>query len=234
MSIHGGINERRALGGLFVRKEKWSLTVRAKIILVFVLIGAGVLGVRSVFPFLALTEPVDTNVLVVEGWVHPYAIAASAKEFRNGKYERIFTTGGPVIGKGGYVNDFQTSASVGADRLKAVGIPARALQMVPSHEDGRDRTYSSAVAFREWLRTHNTQLASFNVLTEGAHGRRTRLMYEKAFGPTVRVGVISILSPDFDAKHWWSYSEGAEEVLQETVAYVYARFFFSTIRAGTT
>ena len=34
-------------------------------------------------------------------------------------YDRkIFTTGGPVVGKGGYINDYQTSASVGAELLK--------------------------------------------------------------------------------------------------------------------
>jgi uncharacterized SAM-binding protein YcdF (DUF218 family) len=218
----------RAFAGLLVRRNRWTLTIRAKIMLGLLIIVAAVAALLGVYPFLAFTQPVDSRVLVVEGWIHSYAIEKSAEEFKNGGYDRIFTTGGPVVGKGGYVNDFQTSASVGADRLKSAGIAA--VQMVPSRVNGRDRTYSSAVALREWLQEHHEQLSSFNVVTEGAHARRSRLMFQRAFGPEVRVGVISIRSPDFDAKHWWYYSEGTEEVVQETIAYVYAKFFFPTTR----
>ena len=221
---------RRAFGGLLVRRNKWTLTFRAKLIFGATLIAAAIAFVRGIYPFLAITEPVPSKVLVVEGWIHPYAIEAGAEEFSKGGYERIFTTGGPVLGNGGYVNDFQTAASVGADRLKDSGVPPDAVQMVPSHVNGRDRTYSSAVALREWLREHHEHIQSFNVVTEDAHGRRSRLMFEKAFGPGVKVGVISVRSPDFDAKHWWYYSEGAEEIVQETLAYCYAKFLFGLIR----
>ncbi|PYV68416.1 MAG: cytosine deaminase, partial [Acidobacteria bacterium] len=64
---------------------------------------------------MAVTHRVDTNVLVVEGWVHEYAIRAALKEFQGSHYQRVLTTGGPVEGTGGYINDYQTSASVGAD-----------------------------------------------------------------------------------------------------------------------
>jgi len=91
---------------------------------------------------------------------------------------------------------------------------------------GRDRTYSSAIALRNWLREHDMQVRSLNIATEGAHARRTRMLFEKALGANVAVGVISVPSPDFDARHWWLYSEGVEEVVTEGVAYLYAKFFF--------
>jgi len=180
----------------------------------------------NVDAFLAPTQRVDTDILVVEGWVHPYAIRASAEEFQNHSYHRVFTTGGPVVGNGGYINDYQTAASVGADLLKKAGIPAELIQMVPSHVMGRDRTYSSAIALRNWLREHDMQVRSLNIVTEGAHARRTRMLFEKALGSNVAVGVISVPSPDFDARYWWLYSEGVEEVVTEGVAYLYAKFFF--------
>ena len=31
---------------------------------------------------------------------------------------------------------------------------------------------------------------------------------------------------EYDPKRWWCYSEGVREILGETIAYVYARFFF--------
>ena len=155
-----------------------------------------------------------------------YAIRAAMQEFESHSYERVFTTGGPVVGKGGYINDYQTSASVGADLLKEEGLPAELVQMVPSHVIGRDRTYSSAIALREWFREHNMQVRSLNIVTEGAHARRTRLLFEEALGRDVKVGVIAVPSPDFDARHWWYYSEGLEEIVGEGLGYLYAKFFF--------
>jgi uncharacterized SAM-binding protein YcdF (DUF218 family) len=95
----------------------------------------------------------------------------------------------------------------------------------------RDRTYRSAVALRDWFREHNMAVHSINIVTEDAHGRRSRLLFEKAFGTGVKVGIISVPSPDYDATHWWRYSEGVREVIGEGIAYIYARFFFHPSRA---
>src|SRR3982751_939393 len=80
---------------------------------------------------------------------------AAIAEFNKGGYQKIFTTGGPAEGLGGYVNDYQTEASVAADLLQRAGVPAESLQMVPSRVMDRDRTYGSAVALRNWFRRHN-------------------------------------------------------------------------------
>lgn len=218
--------ERSAFGGLLKRRYRWGLTLPGKVIVVLLMVAFGVGAVLGIHPFLALTHPVNADVLVVEGWVHKYAIQSAIAEYKAGHYKRVFTTGGPVTGNGGYVNDYQTAASVGADLLKKEGLPPAVLQMVPTHVIGRDRTYSSAVALRDWLRKHDLQVRSLNILTEGAHARRTRLLFEEALGIEVQVGVISVPSPDFDATHWWFYSEGVEEIVQEGLAYLYARVLF--------
>ena len=98
--------------------------------------------------------------------------------------------------------------------------------MVPSHVNGRERTYSSAIALRDWFREHNTPVDNINVLTEGAHAPRTRLLYQKAFGRNVTVGIIAVSNPDYDPKQWWRYSDGVREVTGESIAYIYAKFFF--------
>ena len=180
----------------------------------------------NIQPFLAKTQRVNANVLVVEGWIHEYAIRSAAAEFQTNHYQKIYTTGGPIVGSDGFTNDFNTSASVGAELLKKVGVSAEFIQMVPSHISGRDRTYSSAVALRDWFREHNVTVRSINVLTEDAHARRTQILFEKAFGSGVAVGIISVPDPDYDAKHWWRTSEGVREVLGESIAYIYAGIFF--------
>src|SRR5262249_55645831 len=151
---------------------------------------------------------------------------AAAEEFRRGSYQRVFTTGGPVIGNGGYVNDYQTSASVGAEMLVNKGLPQELVQMGPSRETDRDRTYASAVALREWFREHDTAVKSLNVVTEDTHARRTRLLFGEALGRNVKVGIIAVPNPDYDAQHWWRYSEGVKDVVSEGFAYLYARLFF--------
>ena len=218
--------EEHAFGGLLVRRYRWVLSFKAKLFIFLALLLMGLVMLFGVYPFLALTDTVDAKVLVVEGWVHPYAIETAAEEFRDHQYRQIFTTGGPVVGRGGYINDYQTSASVGADLLKKTGIQAELIQMVPSHIMGRDRTYSSAIALRDWFRTHDVQVRSLNIVTEGAHARRTRLLFEKALGPEVKVGVIAVPNPDFDARRWWLYSEGGEDVVEEGIGYIYAKLFF--------
>jgi uncharacterized SAM-binding protein YcdF (DUF218 family) len=219
-------NSPSKLCGIFTRRERWGLSWRGWLVLVLFFFGGGIFWLLNVQSFLAQTNRLDAKILVVEGWVHPYAIEAAVKEFQSGHYEKVYTTGGPVVGSGGYSNDFNTSASVGAELLVKAGLPSEFVQMAPSHISGRDRTYSSAVALREWFHAHHLPVKSFNVLTEDVHARRTHLLFQKAFGAETVVGIISAPSPEYDAKRWWHFSEGVREVLGESIAYVYAKCFF--------
>jgi hypothetical protein len=214
------------LWGILRRKECWALSWRCWLLVTSVGLVAAYFAFLNIHPFLAVTHRVNTNVLVVEGWIPRYAIRRGAEEFKTGSYQRIFTTGGPENGNGGYTNDYNTSASVGAEMLKKFGVPDDLVQMVPSRVIARERTYSSAVALRDWFREHNTPVHSINVLTEDAHARRTRLLYQEAFGKNVAVGVIAVSTPDYDSTQWWRYSDGVREVIGESIAYIYARFFF--------
>src|SRR5262245_15533440 len=191
----------RGLGGLLVRKESWRLSGLGRLILAIATAALTTWVFFEVYPFLAITTKVSTDTLVVEGWVHEYAIRIAAKEFKTNRYQRVFTTGRPVEGSGGYVNDFQTAASVSAEGIVKAGVAADAVQIVPSHVIGRDRTYSSAVTLQNWLRDNDVSVNSFNVLTATTHARRTRLLFEEVFGGKVRVGVISIPNPDYDQRY---------------------------------
>jgi len=214
------------LFGILVRKERWGLSWRGWLIILTGIVVTFYLFLFRVYPFLAVTHRVNTNVLVVEGWVQEYAIRAAIKEFQGNHYQRVFTTGGPAVGLGGYINDYHTSASVGADLLKKWGLPGERLQMVPSRVMDRDRTYGSAVALRDWFREHDMVVSSIDVVTEDIHARRTRLLFQEALGKNINVGIIAVPNPDYDARRWWRYSEGVRQVLAESIAYIYARFFF--------
>ena len=216
----------RAVWGLFNRKERWGLSRRGRLIVASALFLVGALVLKGVYPFLATTHRVNADILVVEGWINEHAIEAAVKEFQSNHYQRVFTTGGPVVGTGGYINDFYTSASVGADLLKKNGLTNGSVQMVPSRVMDRDRTYGSAVALRNWFRDHNMAVSGIDVVTEDVHARRTRFLFEKALGKNVVVGIIAVPNPDYDWRRWWWYSQGVKNVVSEFAAYLYARLLF--------
>ena len=212
--------------GVLIKKERWGLAWQGWLALLSALVLLASSFLVTVHPFLAATHRVGANILVVEGWVHDYVIRAAAKEFATGSYQRVFATGGPSTGSGGYTWDADTSASVGAGQLRAAGVPSSLVQMVPSHIIGRDRTYYSAVALRDWFRERNIDVGSFNIVAESTHSRRTWLLFQNAFGDKVKVGVISVQNPDYNSKLWWQSSDGFRDVVSEAIAYLYAKFLF--------
>jgi uncharacterized SAM-binding protein YcdF (DUF218 family) len=218
------INQPRARFGLVRRKEVWALTWRARLLLAAVFVGGGLLLFFGIHPFLALDSQVNSGALVVEGWIPEYALTNYMAH--HSEYERIYTVGGPTTKDRGSRDPSDTYASVSHHYLARFGIPRSKLVMVPCWINRRDRTYSSLVSLREWTETNGVSLKSFDVVTFGAHARRSRLLAEKAF-PHSRIGVVSLLNEDYEPDKWWRYSEGVKEVLSESAAYLYARFVFS-------
>lgn len=223
---HAPTIERRSKYGILERKERWGLTWLGWILVLITLLLAGMTFFLGIYPFLAVTNRVDSDVLVVEGWIQNYAVRAAGREFTAGSYKHVYTTGGPVVGEGGYINDYNTTASITAGRLRAGGLPDEAVQMVPSRVMSRDRTYASAVALRDWFRGQKMSIHRLNVLTENTHARRTRLLFQEALGADVTVGIIAVPNPDYDAKHWWRNSQSVRDVMDEAFAYVYVKLFF--------
>jgi hypothetical protein len=214
------------LFGLLRRKQIWLPSWQGWLLLVVLAAGASWLFLLHAYSFLAINSPVETDILVVEGWVQNYGIRSAVEVFTSGHYKAVYSTGGPVPGTGGYTNDFNTSASVGAERLIASGIPRDLVHTVASRDSARDRTYGSAVALKRWFEEHGIDARAINVMTETTHARRSRLLYQMALGPEIKVGIIPMLNPDFNPEYWWRYSDGVRDVIGESLAYVYAKLFF--------
>lgn len=212
--------------GLVTRKERWGLSWRGWFLVALAILLAGWKLALEIHPFLAVTHRVNARVLVVEGWAHYYGVDAAVKEFKTGRYERVLTTGGPEEGMGTSSAVYDTDAWQSAELLEKAGLSSAIVQSVPSVSVGRDRTYNSAVTLRNWFHEHGLNVRSIDVLTEDTHARRTWLLFQEALGPGVEVGIISVPNPDYDADHWWRSSDGVREVIDETVAYIYAKLFF--------
>jgi len=216
---------QRGFLGLFKRKEKWVLSWRGRFVLWGGLVVLALLFILKIHHFLAVTNRVDTQYLVIEGWVPNYAVEESIAEFKSKPYVKIFTVGAdPLTGKN--IEEGDSIAFECAARLKWMGMDMSKVQAVPAHIKYRNRTYESALALRKWIEENHEPVTSFNLVTLGPHSRRSRLLFEEAFEGTAHVGIMSVTNREYDPNRWWKYSEGVKEVIGEGVGYVYARFFF--------
>ena len=211
--------------GLVHRKQVWALTWRGRLLLLLALMGGGFVLLYTVHPFLAVNAPVDSPIIVLEGWATDYIATGYVAGCPSDTM--IYTVGGPTTLNPHSLNISDTYASVARGLLLEAGLPASRVQMVPCRDTQRDRTYSSAIALRDWCQTNHVELRAINVATSGTHARRSRLLFEKAFGPSVKVGIISLPRQTYNARRWWLYSEGFKDVVSEGAAYLYVRFLFS-------
>jgi len=183
------------------------------------------LAVRAAYPFLAVTDPVTGGVLVIEGWAPDYAVAEAVAEFKRQPYEKLCVTGGSLE-RGEPLSSFKTYAELGAATAVKLGLTPAEVQALPAPAVRMDRTFASAVALEQWLRERGVTRAKVNVMTLGAHARRTRLLFQQALPEDASVGIVAVASEDFDPRHWWRFSEGVRTVVGEVIAYAYARLVF--------
>jgi hypothetical protein len=171
-------------------------------------------------------SPLPGGILVVEGWSSDYTIKEAIPEFRRRPYEGVFVTGGP-LDRGSPLLQYKTYAELAAATLARMGMPQEVIRAVPAPDVIRDRTFASAVALKQWLREHGIAAKQINILGSGAHSRRTRLVYERAFGNEAAIGVVATPEMNFNPDRWWTSSEGFRTVIDEMIGYTYARLLFS-------
>lgn len=214
------------LCGLLQRRVRWSLSLKGWL-LVLALSTAGTAAfVFGIHPFLSVSAPVKGEFLIVEGWIPDYAIQNAAAEFRSNPYRVILVTGGP-LGKGSFLAQYGTFAEVGAATLRNLGFTSNEVVSVPSAHHQRSRTLGSAMSVATWFSQQKHSPRSVNIVTIGAHSRRSRLIYQRVLGPHVEVGVLPIEGRDYDPRLWWRYSAGLRSVMGEAAAYINARLFGS-------
>jgi len=216
------MKQRKPAQGFLQRRECLLPTWRGWLVLLFAGMALIVCSVRGAYPFLAVNDPVYNGALVVEGWVPDYALQQAITEFRRHHYSRIFVTGGP-LDRGAPLSEYRTAAELGVATLLRLGADTNTVQAVPAPMVRVDRTYASAVALKNWLDQHGAAETNFNIISFGPHSRRSRLLFEKALGRSCRVGVTTIENEDYDGRRWWKSSAGVRAVIDEMIAYWYAR-----------
>lgn len=211
--------------GLFRRRECVVPTLRGWLAILLVSACLAIGFLFNIYPFLAVNDPKPGGVLVVEGWASEEVMQTVLGEFRRGHYDGIYTTGGPIEDSSPLA-PYHTFAEYGAMLLTKLGCDPKLVHVVPSPKTVRDRTYFSAVALKQSLAEQGLTAPTVNLFSMGAHSRRSRLLFQKAFGDEAQIGIVVADNPDFDPRRWWTTSAGFRNVTAEVIAYLYARFLF--------
>ena len=211
--------------GLFQRRTVWLPTWRGWLAFLGAGLGLTLLFLCRTYPFLAVNQPLPTDVMVLESWVSDDILELAVQEFRHGHYRLLLATGSKVQ-QGKYTLPFETYPEMTVAALKKLGLSDRQAIAVPAPTVQKDRTYHSALALRAWLTENEKDLKSLNVVTHACHARRTRLLFEKAIPGQPAIGVIAFDGVEYNAGNWWRCSAGVRDAVGELVAYAYARLLF--------
>jgi len=210
---------------LFRQRLVWMPTILGWLLLLFICVATMYLLANNLYAFLAPNEPVGARVLVVEGWLSPEELDQAEQTFNKGKYERIVTTGGPISGWQ-ELYPHSDYAKMAADYLAKHGVQRDMIVVVSTPESAQERTFLSAVIFRESAQRLGITLDSIDIFSSGPHARRSRLLFQMALGQKVRVGVLAARPSGFNPDAWWRASSGVEAMVFQSLGFVWVKCCF--------
>lgn len=211
---------------LFSRKMRTRTTLFGKTLILTVLVIISIFILRGLDKFLSVTDPVISKIMAVEGFLPDHTLKNLLTVFYDEGYEQMIIVGKP-IGQGYYISGYHTSADLMRSTLMEMGLDSSLIMSISIPEIVfRDRTYSTGLLLFNWLDTAKFETKNVNIYTLGTHARRSKLLFKKAVGNEYEIGIISGKDQGYDQNKWWKSSKGFRTVLNESLAYFYARFFF--------
>ena len=214
------------LSRFFQRRTIWYPTPLAWLLLVVLVAAPLFFWWFNGEAFLSMTQRQPAEVLVVEGWIGRDGLTAAKTEFEQGGYRYVVTGGG--ISKNDWDHRRWNYAEVAGELMIRLGVPADRVIQAPAQDTQSGRTFVTALAVRQAIEAHGLHPTAVNVFTIGAHARRSRLVFAKALGPGIKVGVVAWVQPDHSLGPWWKSSERAEDLIKETVGW----FFEAVLNSG--
>ena len=216
---------KKALGGLLEYKPRWGLTMQAWLFILFLFVLGVSILLFQIHPFLAFSNPIKAEALIIEGWADDIIIEGAVAEFNQGEYQFLITSGGP-LGKGTYLSEYKSFAELAAATLVALDVPKEQIIAIPSPFTPKDRTAASAKAVKNGIIQFATTIKTVNIYSYDAHTRRSWWIFKSVLEPEIKVGAIAHPSLNYDAKSWFTSSAGTRSVISEAIAYLYARFIW--------
>jgi hypothetical protein len=133
--------------------------------------------------------------------------------YLNNSVYNILRSDGPLR----IVNNIQSGAEYARRYLILSGIDSALITAVPAKGVKINRTLSSALALREWLKTNKFEIKGINIISMGAHARRTWMTYNRVLNNKYKIGIISIS----DTAIQYSHLRMVLKTLRETIGLLY-------------
>jgi hypothetical protein len=203
------------------RRLTWTGRLLVLLLAIGLVIGLG----ATLYPFLAPSTPPHHGLMVVEGWIHDFALDEAVAIYRSGDYTKLVCTGVPIE-VGSYIQEYKSYPEMTAARLRKLGIDPDEIVLAIAEDTRKDRTYAAAVALREAIMAYSIEGTDLHLITTGPHGRRSRMLFQKALGDDYNIGVTCVEEYTYDKDDWYRCSEGVRTVVGEFIALTYAKFFF--------
>jgi len=217
---------------MFRRRQIWLPTWQGALLLVAVVAATALIALRHLAGYLAEERPATARdgrgagTLIVEGWLDEDGLDAAIAAIGRGRYERVVASGGPIDGwREG--RSWSTYAERAADYLRRHGVTSIPVVAVAARESPQDRTYLSAVVVRDWLRRQSVTIDAVDLYSGAVHARRSRLVFQMAFGPEVDVGVFAAPPRRYALDRWWTTSDGVKAVLDEAIGLAWTTCCFA-------
>lgn len=115
------------------------------------------------------------------------------------------------------INDNKSNAVFARNWLLSKGIDSSLIIAVPGGKARINRTLTSALAVREWLKEAEIKITGINIISMGTHARRTWMTYTKILNGKCEIGIISI--PD----RMYGHSKDGKvlKTIRETLVIIY-------------
>jgi len=210
---------------LINKRERWGLSIYGWIVIVIIIFLPIYLGLRNLYSILSPVHREKTGILVLEGFISDYVLEDAINEFTNNHYTLLITTGTPLE-YGDLLERYHNTSRVAGMSLIKLGFDSTKLVMIGTDEIRNERTYNSAIKLKKWICANRPDIRAINLMTMSVHGGRSQLLFKKALGDSIRVGIISVPNFYYGPHSWWRSSKGFRETMNEAIGYFYVRYFF--------
>jgi hypothetical protein len=93
------------------------------------------------------------------------------------------------------INNYASNAELTRNRLLAMGLDSSKIIATSGERSRINRTLTSVLAFRDWIKTTKIDIKGINIISMGTHSRRTWMTYNKILKEKYNIGIISVPEP---------------------------------------
>ena len=209
---------------LIKKQHIWLPTPLGLIIAILIFLLSSIFILKNLAHYLAQQQSINAPILIVEGWISDLALKEVIKHDKAADYKIIITTGGLI--KTRNPTKYKTYADLAAAYLRNNGLNTSNIKSLPTPESAQNRTFLSAVIVRDWLQKQNIKTKQINIYSQGVHARRTKALYQMAFGDQYNIGINAAKTIEYTLDNWWKSSTGAKAVITETIGLIWVKCCF--------